>query len=174
MRVIGPADVEFVRRLSAEHSGASRYNLSRLLCQEWDWRDPKGQLKDMAARSFLLKLAERGGITLPAKRRESPNRMRRKTVGWVEHAREPIVGSLEQLVPLEIRELHGRSEDLTLFECLFQQHHCLSHTSSVGINLKDLVRDRHGRPVSCLLFESAAWQCAARNEFIGWSAPRRF
>ena len=49
----------------------------------------------------------------------------------------------------------------------------LSHTSSVGLNLKYLVRDCHGRPVSCLLFGSAAWQCAARDEFIGWSAAER-
>ena len=172
-RVIGPADVEFVRRLLAGNPGASRYKLSQLLCQGWDWRDPKGQLKDMAARSLLLKLADRGWITLPAKRRESPNRMRHKTVGWVEHEREPIVGSLEQLVPLDVRELSGKAEDLPLFECLLQQHHYLSHTSSVGLNLKYLVRDRHGRPVSCLLFGSAAWQCAVRDEFIGWSAAQR-
>ena len=83
-------------------------------------------------------------------------------------------GSLDQLVPVDIQELDGKAEELSLFECLFPQHHCLIDTSSVGLNLKDLVRDRHGRPVSCLLFGSAAWQCAARNEFIGWSAPRRF
>jgi Domain of unknown function (DUF4338) len=172
-RVIGPADVESVRGLVAENPGASRYKLSRLLCQGWDWRDPKGQLKDMAARSLLLKLEERGWIQLPAKRRESPNRMRHKKVGWVEHERQPIVGSLDPLLPLDVRELSSWPEDTPLFECLLRQHHYLSHTSSVGLNLKYLVRDRHGRPVSCLLFGSAAWQCAARDEFIGWSAVER-
>jgi hypothetical protein len=172
-RVVGPADVEFVRRLLAENRGASRYKLSQLLCRGWDWRDPKGQCKDMAARSLLLKLEERGWIKLPAKRWESPNRMRHKTVGWVEHEREPIVGSLDLLLPLEVRELSGWPEDTPLFDCLLRQHHYLSHTSSVGLNLKYLVRDRHGRPVSCLLFGSAAWQCAARDAFIGWSAVER-
>jgi len=43
----------------------------------------------------------------------------------------------------------------------------------VALNLKYLVRDRQDRPVSCLLFGSAAWQCAVRDQFIGWSAALR-
>lgn len=171
--MIRPADVLLIGNLVAQNPAASRYKLSRLLCQVWDWRDPKGQLKDMAARSLLLKLSERGWITLPAKRRESPNRMRHKAVRWVEHDRVPIASSLAELIPLQVRELSRSPEDLPLFECLLHQHHYLSHTSSVGLNLKYLVRDRHGRPVSCLLFGSAAWQCASRDEFIGWSAAER-
>lgn len=172
-RLIGPADVLLIGNLVAQNPAASRYKLSRLLCQLWDWRDPKGQLKDMAARALLLKLSERGWITLPAKRRESPNRMRHKQVSWVEHDPEPIAASLAELTPLQVRELSLHPQDLPLFECLLHQHHYLSHTSSVGLNLKYLVRDRHGRPVSCLLFGSAAWQCAARDEFIGWSPAQR-
>lgn len=172
-RTISPADLLFIRNLLVENPAASRYKLSRLLCQLWDWRDPKGQLKDMAARSLLLKLGERDWITLPAKRRASPNRMRHKRVCWVDHAREPITGSLAELIPLQVRELSQCPEDLPLFECLLQQQHYLSHTSSVGLNLKYLVCDRQGRPASCLLFGSAAWQCAARDQFIGWSAAER-
>jgi hypothetical protein len=157
----------------AENPGATRYKLSRLLCRLWDWRDPNGHLKDMAARSLLFKLSERGWITLPAKRRESPNRMRHKTVCWVDHDRDLVASSLAELIPLQVRELSLYPEDVPLFECLLHQHHYLSHTSSVGLNLKYLVRDRHGRAVSCLLFGSAAWQCAARDEFIGWSAAQR-
>jgi hypothetical protein len=168
--MIRPADGRLIGNLVAQNPAASRYKLSRRLCQVWDWRDPKGQLKGMAARAFLLKLSERGWITLPAKRRESPNRMRHKTVGWVEHDREPIASSLAELSPWQVRELGRYPEDLPLFECLRHQHHYLSHTSSVGLNLKYLVCDRHGRPVSCLLFGSAAWPCAVRDEFIGWSA----
>ena len=170
---MGPADVLFIRSLLAQNPAASRYKLSRLLCQAWDWRDPKGQLKDMAARSLLLKLSERGWITLPAKKRESPNRMRHKQVCRVEHDQHPITSGLAELMPLDLRELSLYPKDLPLFECLLHQHHYLSHTSSVGLNLKYLVRDRHGRTVSALLFGSAAWQCAARDEFIGWSAAER-
>ena len=172
-RTIRPADLLFIQSLLAEKATCSRYKLSRLLCQFWEWRDPKGQLKDMAARSLLLKLEARGWITLPAKRRASPNRMRHKSVAEVDHATEPITGSLHGLLPLEVRELSQCPEDQPLFECLLHQHHYLSHTSSVGLNLKYLVCAQQGRPLACLLFGSAAWKCAARDQFIGWSAAER-
>lgn len=172
-RPMGPDDVASIQRLMAENPHSSRYKLSRLLCQLWDWRDPQGQLKDMAARSFLLKLELRGWIVLPAKRCASPNRMRHKRVAQVDHATEPIHASLRQLLPLEVHELSRYPEEKPLFEYLLHRHHYLSHTSSVGLNLKYLVHDREGRPVACLLFGSAAWQCAVRDQFIGWSVPER-
>jgi hypothetical protein len=170
---MGAVEMEQVRGLLAAHPEASRYWLSRELCRVWNWRDPKGQIKDMAARALLVKLHERGFISLPAKRCDSPNRMRHRKVAPVEHARDPISGPLAELMPLEIRELSQCSEGLTLFESLLHQHHYLSYTSAVGLNLKYLVLDRRGRPVSCLLFGSAAWKCAARDTFIGWSATER-
>jgi hypothetical protein len=172
-RTIGPADLLSIQRLLVANPQCSRYKFSRLLCQLWDWRDPTGQLKDMAARSLLLKLHERGWITLPPKRRESPNRMRHKQVAQVDHTTTPICAALSQLLPLEVRELSRYPQDQPLFECLLHRYHYLSHTSAVGLNLKYLVCAQGGRPVACLLFGSAAWQCAVRDQFIGWSLTER-
>jgi hypothetical protein len=172
-RTIRPDDVLAIQRLRAEEPGLSRYRLSRRLCELWDWRDPKGQLKDMAARTLLLKLEQRGWITLPAKRRASPNRMRHKQVGWVEHGSEPIHGPLGTLRPLAVQEVSQRAAERRLFECLLHRYHYLSHTSSVGLNLQYLIRDGQGRPLACLLWGSAAWKCAVRDQFIGWSVAQR-
>ena len=172
-RTIRPADVASIQQWLAQHPEGSRYQLSRLLCQWWDWRNPNGQLKDMAARSLLLKLEERGWISLPAKRCASPNRMRHKRVGAVDHSTEPIHGSLQDLVPLEVRELSRFPEERPLFEYLLHRYHYLSHTSPVGFNLQYLIRDRHARPLACLLFGSAAWKCAPRDQFIGWNIAQR-
>jgi hypothetical protein len=172
-RPIGPDDLLSIQCLMAENPECSRYKLSRLLCQLWDWRDPQGQIKDMAARSLLLKLHERGWIALPAKRRASPNRMRHKRVVEVDHATEPIRASLRQLLPLEVREISRYPEGKPLFEYLLHRYHYLSHTSAVGLNLKYLIYERQGRPLACLLFGSAAWKCAVRDQFIGWNVPER-
>ena len=64
-RQIGPAELGQVRGLLAAHPDWSRYRLSRELCQVWKWRSPVGQIKDMAARSLLLKLEEQGGWSCP-------------------------------------------------------------------------------------------------------------
>jgi hypothetical protein len=42
-----------------EHPHWSRHGVAKELCQRWDWRTPAGQLKTFAARSLLLKLAQR-------------------------------------------------------------------------------------------------------------------
>ncbi len=43
----------------------------------------------------------------------------------------------------------------------------------MGENLQYLARERTGRPVACLLFGAAAWQCADRDQHIGWDATTR-
>jgi hypothetical protein len=39
--------------------------------------------------------------------------------------------------------------------------------------IRGALRDRHGRPVACVLFGSAAWQCADRDAFLGWDRATR-
>src|SRR5271157_4807552 len=103
-RQIGPDELAQVRGLLAAHPDWSRYRLSRELCLAWNWRSLAGQIKDMAARSLLLKLAARGWVALPARRCLSPNRMRHKRIRRLPHPTDPIGGSLSQLQPLEIQE----------------------------------------------------------------------
>ena len=172
-RSLGATELEQIRQLLQQHPEWSRWRLSQALCELWAWRSPKGQLQDMAARALLLKLEQRGCLVLPPRRNRPPNRMRQKRFRPVEHDTEPIRAALSQLRPLEVCELSRSPEDLPLYEWLLHQYHYLSYTGTVGLNLKYLVRDRQGRPLSCLLFGSAAWQCAVRDQFIGWSPAAR-
>lgn len=172
-RAIGAAALKQLRALLAAHPEASRYRLSRVLCETWNWRSATGQLKDMAARALLLKLEARGAVRLPARRRASPNRMRHKRVPPPPPVGEPVVAALGDLLPLHFAELSAMSGAEPLFEALLHHHHYLGYTSAVGMNLKYLVRDRQGRPVACALFGSAAWRCAARDRWLGWDAATR-
>lgn len=172
-RSISPVELQQVQQLLENHPEWSRYRLSRQLCSLWDWRAPNGQLKDMAARSLLLKLEQRRHICLPQKRRASPNRMLHKQLEAVAHESQPITDPLAQLRPLEVKEVSQCPEESTLYEWLLHQYHYLSYHSAVGLNLKYLVRDCRGRPLSCLLFGSAAWKCDVRDQFIGWNPAQR-
>ena len=172
-RDVGPGELTEIRTLIAAKPDWSRYRISRVLYEQWNWRTATGQIKDMAARTLLLKLEQRGLIKLPARKQACPNRMRHKRVVPVACLQDPIRDTLAALQPLRVAELSEAPGDLALFESLLHEHHYLSYTSTVGMNLKYLVRDRHGRPVACALFGSAAWRCAARDRFIGWSESAR-
>jgi hypothetical protein len=174
-RQIAATDLEQIRQLLVAHPDWSRRRLSQDLATLWDWRNSVGQLKDMAARTLLLKLEQRGWITLPPRRQAPSNRMRHKRMPAlpVPIGESPVWGDLNRLLPLEIGEVSRLAGPRALFEALLHRHHYLSYRSPVGENLQYLVSDRQGQPVACALFGAAAWQCADRDEYIGWSAAQR-
>jgi hypothetical protein len=174
-RLIGAAQLEQIRHLMATHPEWSRHRLSEELATLWDWRNGVGQLKDMAARTLMLKLERRGWIALPPRRSVPFNRMRHQQIPVLEApiAQVPVVGALKELLPLELAEVSPKSESRALFENLLHHHHYLSYRSTVGENIRYLARDRQGRPLACLLFGAAAWKCADRDDHIGWDAARR-
>jgi len=60
-RLDGPG-LEQLRHWVGGHPGWSCRRLSVELASRWDWRNGVGQLKDMAARTLLLKLHQRGAV----------------------------------------------------------------------------------------------------------------
>ena len=128
-RLIHGHDLSQIRDLLTVHPDWSRYRLSRHLAQQWNWHSPSGQLKDMAARTLLLKLEARGWITLPSRRQASPNRMRHKQLPPLDPSfnQDPIKKPLADLLPLDLREVSSaHPSDRALFEGLLHQFHYLS------------------------------------------------
>jgi len=136
-RQIGTTELAQVRHLLANHPDWSRRRLSQELATLWNWRNGAGQLKDMAARSLLLKLEQRGWIGLPPRRTAPVNRMRHKRLppSGLAAPQAPVNEPLKRLLPLVISEC-SRGERVAgqraLFDALLHQHHYLSHRSSVG------------------------------------------
>ncbi len=171
-RGLEAADIERIRRLIAEHPGWSRRRLSEVLAAEWDWRNAGGRLKDMAARSLLVKLEARGLVVLPLRRQIPSNRMSRRAVvrdwDWA-----PVAGALRDMGPLRVQET---SADAPLREhcgAALAQFHYLGCRGTVGENLQYAITTDAGRLLACLLFGSAAWKCRARDQFIGWSREQK-
>jgi len=79
-REVSDADIELIRDLIIANPVWGRSLLSVELCSRWNWRNAQGQFKDMAARTFLLKLERAGHICLPPHQRPSPNGEHRRSV----------------------------------------------------------------------------------------------
>jgi len=100
-----------LRQWMGQNPGWSRWRLSQALATHWDWRNGAGQLKDMAARTLLLKLHQRGLIALPPRRQIPTNRMRccsevRENLEWDRH---PVECSLAQLGVLTVGEVSSQA-----------------------------------------------------------------
>ena len=172
-RQIGEGDLALIRGLLDAHPEWNRTRLSRELCARWEWHNAHGRPKDMAARTLLLKLERAGHLRLPARCAPSPNGRRNRLVEPITPPNEPIRVPLSEVRPLSIQVVAPGSDDARLFSGLLAHEHYLGHRNTVGENLRYLVRDRHGRPVACVLFGSAAWKCADRDAFIGWERAAR-
>ena len=172
-RQLSAADIDWIRGLLDAHPEWCRSRLSVELCGRWSWRNAQGRLKDMAARTLLLKLERAGHIRLPARRGPSPNARRNRTPPAPAQIPDPVRCALRDLRPLRVDIVTPGTDDARLFLGLLAHEHYLGHRNTVGENIRYLVRDRHGRPVACVLFGSAAWKCADRDAFIGWDRAAR-
>jgi hypothetical protein len=171
-RSVSAADVAWMGQWLQAHPSGNRTALSRELCQRWNWRNGAGRLKDMACRSLLLKLQGRGLLTLPPRRTASVNDRRNRQMRVVPCEDSPVGCALAQLGPLQLIPVEDKPQ-LALFRFLLARHHYLGYGNTVGQNVKYLLHTPQGRPVAAMLFGAAAWKCAARDQFIGWSAAQR-
>jgi len=113
-RWLGVEDFEALQRLIAEHPDWSRRRLSIALCEALNWRTASGQFKDMSARLLLNKLAERGLIKLPPRRRGGGRQILRalsepEVFSLSAGAGDLIEGPLRALQPLEVIRVEPRT-----------------------------------------------------------------
>lgn len=172
-RNITAGELDLIRDLMAQNPDWGRSRLSQELCHLWQWCNAQGRIKDMAARTLLLKLERRGVLKLPPRQCRRPNRVGKSAVSFAAPCEEPIRGSLQHLRPLNVSVATPGCSDARLFNALLAHEHYLGYRNTVGENIRYLVRDRQGRLVACVLFGSAAWKCADRDDFIGWDHPTR-
>lgn len=171
-RVISRGDIDIVREIIASNPSWRRTRISQELCNRWGWFNHLGQPKDMACRSLLLKLEAKGYITLPARSTFPANGLQHRDIPDITPDTTPIAASLRDLLPLAIEVVKGK-DSTSLFRSLLSRYHYLGYGVTVGENMKYLIRDKCGRPVSCVLFGSAAWKVASRDGYVGWTKEFR-
>lgn len=165
-------DIGFIRERIAAQPEASRYALSRQLCELWGWKQANGQLRDMVCRGLLLKLARAGAIQLPPPRSAgSPREVTRKRPDPVVPDNTPVrsaLGSLGEIVIGQVR----RTAQEPLFNSLVEQYHYLGYEQPVGEHLKYLVT-ANGQAIAALAWSSAPRHLGCRDRFIGWDRHAR-
>ncbi len=168
---------ELQERIDA-HPHWSRHGVAKDLCERWQWRTALGRPKTFAARSLLLKLEQGHGLRLPPVRaalRRSPWGLSGpKTRSEASSSPPPPLQTpLAGLQPLKWRLAGYGSSDRERALAYLRQYHYLGCNRAVGTHLIYLVEDNQGRDLAVHLVGAAAWQCAAREDYIGWDAKIR-
>jgi len=167
-----PQELEQLQAWIDQRRGHSRRALSVDLAQLWDWRNGQGQLRDMATRLLLNRLEQRGCLRLPARQNRGGRRQVCRLQGTSLSAAGPITEALAQLQPLSVRLVRPAQPERARLADYLRAHHYLGYPHPLG-QLHYLISDHNGRDLAVLLFGPAAWKCAPRDRFIGWTAAQR-
>lgn len=162
-------DMELIRLLIAEDPTRTRAVLSRLSCQMLHWHKADGGLKEMSCRVAMLRMQEDGLIQLPSprcKRPESRISFTSKT-----DPQPPIDQPVHALPGLTFQLVRGR-DDSRLWNEYIQRYHYLGYKTLPGAQLRYFICAGQ-KPLTLLGFGASAWQCAPRDQFIGWSHESR-
>jgi hypothetical protein len=171
-RVFPQAIIERINAVVRDQPEASRAALARQVCDWLDWRRADGQPKAMSCRVALVRLAQRGLITLPAPRR----RVRfsgASFAGTQLNAPSKLEGTVKELRGLKLVWVGSKDRELDLqWKQLVATHHYLGYRPLCGAQLRYLIACEHGY-VGALGFSAAALYLKARERFIGWSHAAR-
>ncbi len=170
-KLISTSDLAFISHLISTNPQWSRRQLSKKLCELWNWRQANGHLKDMLCRSLLLHLHRSGYIELPPiKFRPNNPLANRKKPPQITVATSPI-SALPAQETITVRQVR-RTADEALYNSLIDQYHYLGYVYPIGeyLNYIFFLGDR---PIGCLGFSSAVRPIKCRDQFIGWSKEQR-
>ena len=170
-RTITAEDIVPIQTTVNEHWSRGRKHISRILCQQWNWFQPNGRLKDMACREVLLTLSRIGLICLPPRLNSANNEKRNRSIPVVKIDQIHLQDKLGNLAPVELKPVRNTKLE-PLYNSLIHQHHYLGYRQIVGNHLK-YIAFIDGRPVACLGWGSAAWKVKSRDTFIGWEPKTR-
>jgi hypothetical protein len=167
-RALTDDELDLIRRITREFGNLTVTELAATLCELLEWRRPNGGLKSRECYLFLLELQRRGWLpwlpTVQPRHRRQPKP--EPPTPW------PTVlwGPLDEYRPLRL-ELIEDAAQRRLFRQYLQQHHYLGYRAPYGAQLRYWVRAAQAElpPLAALLFTSAAWRMAPRDQFIGWS-----
>jgi len=168
-RQLSPDDLTLIQSLIQNHWQQGRKFISQQLCRHWQWYQPNGNLKDMAARELLLRLQRMDLIQLPPSLTNLNNSKRNRSISPPEITLTPLEGKLSQFGIPELKMVRHTPLE-PLYNSLIHHYHYLGYHQIVGAHLKYMAF-LDDKVVGCLGFCSPAWRVTCRDRFIGWSDP---
>jgi hypothetical protein len=129
-REFSAQDVQAIRHLIEHHPSMRRAELSRKLCELFDWSRPNGQLKDMTCRVALLRMQADGLITLPASRSRARSRPHFPATAATD-PQAALVQPVHELAALTLRPLADTAAS-RLWNEYVARYHYLGYTPLSG------------------------------------------
>jgi hypothetical protein len=168
-------ELALVRQIISEYPKLSQTELALTICELLDWRRPNGGLKSRECVQFLQQLREQAVVpSLPPLRSQAPRGPRIIRIDEASDPQSPLSGPLASYPPLQLCRVQT-PEQGHLFRQFLHRYHYLGFKIPYGASLRYFVQSQHPphHLLACLLFKSAGWRMAPRDEWIGWTNHAR-
>jgi len=171
-RLFTSKEIDRIRQLITSDRKLNRVQLSRVVCDEFNWLRPDGRSKEMSCRVAMLRMERDGLITLPPPQKGNGNGKNRPRLTSVSDPKEAISLPAGALGKLLFRPVNT-PDDSKLWNELIERHHYLGYKPLPGAQIRYLVFGNSHLLLAALGFGAAAWTVAPRDRFIGWTAQQR-
>ncbi len=171
-------EIDGIRQLIAAEPKRNRLELSKIVCEQFQWLRPDGRLKDMSCRVAMLRMHRDGLICLPAPQTKNSNGKIRPQISSASAPQKSISLPAGELGPLLFRPI-STQKDSYLWNELIERYHYLGHKPLPGAQFRYLVFSSPKKSstsrdlLAALGFGAAAWKVAPRDRFIGWTPQQR-
>ena len=167
--LLEPENLQRVRQIITEQDSATRWAISREVCEQFDFLDAKGQVRGHSCLAALTQLDRQGRISLPP-----PLEPVAKQINPANEPVAPALGvpsrvdAIEQLEVVPVRTDLERRQ----WRSLMTLEHPLGSARGAGWQIRYLIRSEHG-VLGGFLIASATLVQRPREEYIGWSQAER-
>jgi hypothetical protein len=166
--VVKSDEINHIKQLIKDHPSWSRRKLSKQVCEDFNWRQENGYLKDMVCRSFLLELDRSGIIKLPPIKFRPNNPLTNRQKPAKVLLDETPIFTKDNIKIVQVRS----TPDEHLYDSLIEHYHYLGYVYPVGEYLKYIFFNKD-RPLGCICFSSAVRHIKCRDDYIGWTKEQR-
>jgi hypothetical protein len=166
--VVKSDEINHIKQLIEDHPSWSRRKLSKQVCEDFNWRQENGYLKDMVCRSFLLELDRSGNIKLPPIKFRPNNPLTNRQKPAKVLLDETPIFTKDNIKIVQVRS----TPDEHLYDSLIEHYHYLGYVYPVGEYLKYIFFNKE-RPLGCICFSSAVRHIKCRDDYIGWTKEQR-
>ncbi len=167
--LLEPENLQRVQQIITERDSATRWAISREVCEQFDFLDAKGQVRGHSCLAALTQLDRQGRIALPP-----PLEPVAKQINPVNEPVAPALGvparvdAIEQLEVVPVRTDLERRQ----WRSLMTLEHPLGSARGAGWQIRYLIRSEHG-VLGGFLIASATLVQQTREQYIGWSEAER-
>ncbi len=167
-----PESIEQIQSHLDRLENTGRTQLSKELCEHFNFFDPKGNHQVAGCLKALRELEKEGWFILPASKKTGAG----KQIG-PRRLDQPVAtpsplpedaGKLQQLKLIQV----GTEKQIRLWNELMIQDHPQGERPLVGRQLRYLIKSEHGW-LGCVGFSAAALHLEARDRWIGWDWKAR-